>query len=180
MNLTKVVNAGEVLPANTAVIRKSTSASVVLTPTDAAAVTISATNDLHGVDFETAAPANCYVLSGHSTDNSVTGIGFYEFTGTIPAHKAYLTVSGGAAYAPKKLRFVFNNEQLATGIDNAADGIMCENRIENGQLYLMYKGKKYNVQGAQVVLSFYDARAVYANIFTVQRKDVCTSIQLTP
>ena len=103
MNLTKVVNAGEVLPANTAVILKSTSASVVLTPTDAAAVTISATNDLHGVDFATAAPANCYVLSGHSTDNSVTGVGFYEFTGTIPAHKAYLTVSGGAAYAPKKL-----------------------------------------------------------------------------
>ena len=150
LNLTKVVNAGEVLPANTAVILKSTSASVILTPTDAAAVTISATNDLHGVDFETAAPANCYVLSGHSTDNSVTGIGFYEFTGTIPAHKAYLTVSGGAAYAPKKLRFVFNNEQLATGIDNAADGIMCEKRIENGQLYLMYKGTKYNVQGQMV------------------------------
>ena len=147
LNLTKVVNAGEVLPANTAVILKSTSASVVLTPTDAAAVTISADNDLHGVDFETAAPANCYVLSGHSTDNSVKGVGFYEFTGTIPAHKAYLTISGGAAYAPKKLRFVFNNEQQATGIDNAADGIMSEKRIENGQLVIIKNGVRYNAQG---------------------------------
>ncbi len=146
LNLTKVVNAGEVLPANTAVILKSTSASVVLTPTDAAAVTISADNDLHGVDFETTAPANCYVLSEHSTDNTVTGIGFYEFTGTIPAHKAYLTISGGAAYAPKKLRFVFNNEQ-ATGIDNAADGIMSEKRIENGQLIIIKNGVRYNAQG---------------------------------
>ena len=147
LNLTKVVNAGEVLPANTAVILKSTSASVVLTPTDAAAVTISADNDLHGVDFETAAPANCYVLSGHSTDNSVTGVGFYEFTGTIPAHKAYLTVSGGAAYAPKKLRFVFNNEQQTTGIDNAAEALKSEKRIENGQLIIIKNGVRYNAQG---------------------------------
>ena len=147
LNLTKVVNAGEVLPANTAVILKSTSASVVLTPTDAAAVTISATNDLHGVDSETAAPANCYVLSGHSTDNSVTGVGFYEFTGTIPAHKAYLTISGGAAYAPKKLRFVFNNEQQATGIDNAAEVLKSEKRIENGQLIIIKNGVRYNAQG---------------------------------
>ena len=147
LNLTKVVNAGEVLPANTAVILKSTSASVVLTPTDAAAVTISADNDLRGVDFETTAPANCYVLSEHSTDNSVTGVGFYEFTGTIPAHKAYLTISGGAADAPKKLRFVFNNEQQPTGIDNAADGIMSEKRIENGQLIIIKNGVRYNAQG---------------------------------
>ena len=148
MNLNKVVNGGEVLPANTAVILKSTSASVVLTPTDAAAVTISATNDLHGVDFETAAPANCYVLSGHSTDNSVTGVGFYEFTGTIPAHKAYLTVSGGAAYAPKKLRFVFNNEQQATGVENVqGDKVQCTKVIENGVLYIRHNGKIYNAQG---------------------------------
>jgi hypothetical protein len=87
------------------------------------------------------------VLSGHSTDNSVTGVGFYAFTGKIPAHKAYLTISGGAAYAPKKLRFVFNNEQQATGIDNAADGIMSEKRIENGQLVIIKNGVRYNAQG---------------------------------
>lgn len=147
MIMNKVVNGGEVLPANTPVILKSNVASLSLTPTDDAAVTISAENALHGVDEATAAPANCYVLSGHSTDNSVTGVGFYEFTGKIPAHKAYLTISGGAAYAPKKLRFVFNNEQQATGIDNAADGIMSEKRIENGQLVIIKNGVRYNAQG---------------------------------
>lgn len=150
MNLTKVVDGGQVLPANTAVILKSTSASVVLTPTDAAAVTVSAENALHGTDSEMAAPGNCYVLSGHSTDYSVTGVGFYEFTGTIPAHKAYLTISGGAAYAPKKLRFVFNNEQLATGMENAAEALKSEKRIENGQLIIIKNGVRYNAQG-QVV-----------------------------
>lgn len=147
MIMNKVVNGGEVLPANTPVILKSNVASLSLTPTDDAAVTISAENALHGVDEATAAPANCYVLSGHSTDNSVTGVGFYAFTGTIPAHKAYLTISGGAAYAPKKLRFVFNNEQQATGIDNAADGIMSEKRLENGQLVIIKNGIRYNAQG---------------------------------
>ena len=147
MIMNKVVNGGEVLPANTPVILKSNVASLSLTPTDDAAVTISAENALHGVDEATAAPANCYVLSGHSTDNSVTGVGFYEFTGTIPAHKAYLTVSGGAAYAPKKLRFVFNNEQQTTGIDNAAEALKSEKRFENGQLIIIKNGVRYNAQG---------------------------------
>ncbi len=147
MIMNKVVNGGEVLPANTPVILKSNVASLSLTPTDAAAVTISAENALHGVDEATAAPANCYVLSGHSTDNSVTGVGFYQFSGTLAAHKAYITVSGGAAYAPRKLRFVFNGEQQATGVDNAADGIMSEKRIENGQLVIIKNGVRYNAQG---------------------------------
>ena len=147
MNMVKVVDGGQVLPANTAVILRSTSASVTLTPTDDAAVTVSAANALHGTDSEMAAPANCYVLSGHSTDNSVTGVGFYQFSGTLAAHKAYITVSGGAAYAPRKLRFVFNGEQQATGVDNAADGIMSEKRIENGQLIIIKNGVRYNAQG---------------------------------
>lgn len=147
MIMNKVVNGGEVLPANKPVILKSNVASLSLTPTDDAAVTINAENALHGVDEATTALANCYVLSGHSTDYSVTGVGFYEFTGTIPAHKAYLTISGGAAYAPKKLRFVFNNEQQATGIDNAAEALKSEKRFENGQLIIIKNGVRYNAQG---------------------------------
>lgn len=150
MIMNKVVNGGEVLPANKPVILKSNVASLSLTPTDDAAVTINAENALHGVDEATTALANCYVLSGHSADNSVKGVGFYAFTGTIPAHKAYLTISGGAAYAPKKLRFVFNNEQLATGMENAAEALKSEKRIENGQLIIIKNGVRYNAQG-QVV-----------------------------
>jgi|GEM_PF-2115678 len=148
MILNKVADGGQVIPANTALILKSTSASVTLTPTDDAAVSVSAPNQLLGTDSEKAAPTNCYVLSGHSTDNSVTGVGFYAFSGTIPAHKAYL-INGGAG-APKRMRFIFNNEQQATGMENAAEALKSEKRIENGQLIIIKNGVHYNAQG-QVV-----------------------------
>ena len=144
MNLTKVVDGGDVIPANTALILRSNSASVVLTPTDDAPVSITASNILHGTDSEKAAPANCYVLSGHSTDNSVTGVGFYQFTGMLAAHKAYATISGGIAYAPKKLRFVFDT---ATGIDNTGAAVKSIKRLENGQLIIIKNGVRYNAQG---------------------------------
>ena len=147
MNLVKVVDGGQVLPANTAVILRSTSASVTLTPTDAAAVEVSAANQLRGTDSEMAAPANCYVLSGKSADNTVTGVGFYKYTGTLAAHKAYLTI-GGAASAPKRLRFVFNGENAATGIENTSASFGgSEKRLENGQLVIIKNGVRYNAQG---------------------------------
>ncbi len=149
LNLTKVVNAGEVLPANTAVILKSTSASVVLTPTDAEPVTISASNDLIGTDSEKAAPENCYVLSGKSADETVTGVGFYKFTGTLAAHKAYAIYSGGASLAPAhRMRFIFNGENAATGIENTSASFGgSEKRLENGQLIIIKNGVRYNAQG---------------------------------
>ena len=147
MILNKVADGGQVIPANTAVILRSTSASVVLTPTDAVAVEVSAANQLRGTDSEMAAPANCYVLSGKSADNSVTGVGFYQFSGTLAAHKAYLTI-GGAAPAPKRLRFVFNGENAATGIENTSASFGgSEKRLENGQLIIIKNGVRYNAQG---------------------------------
>lgn len=150
MILNKVADGGQVIPENTALILKSTSASVVLTPTDADAVTISVPNQLQGTDSEKAAPANCYVLSGHSTDYSVTGVGFYAFSGTIPAHKAYLVYSGPSLAPQHRMRFIFNNENATTGIDNANDAVKSEKRIENGQLVIIKNGVRYNAQG-QVV-----------------------------
>lgn len=146
MILNKVADGGQVIPADNAYILKSTSASVVLTPTDAAPNATSATNILLGTDTEMAAPANCYVLSGHSTDGDVTGVGFYQFSGTLAAHKAYIIVSGSAP-APKRLRFVFNGENAATGIGNASETLKSEKRIENGQLVIIKNGVRYNAQG---------------------------------
>lgn len=144
MNLTKVADGDQVIPANTALILKSNSASVVLTPTDADAVTISASNDLLGTDSEKTAPANCYVLSGHSTDNSVTGVGFYQYSGTLAAHKAYIIYGGGAG-APKRMRFIFNTP---TGLENGKTQMMrSEKLIENGQLIIIKNGVRYNAQG---------------------------------
>lgn len=144
--LNKIADGGQVIPENTAVILKATSASVSLAPSDAAAVTVSATNQLQGVDDATAAPANCYVLSGHSSDNLTTGVGFYQFTGTLAAHKAYIIYSS-AAPAPKRMRFIFDT---ATDIDNTNAALKSEKRFENGQLIIIRNGVKYNAAGQTI------------------------------
>ena len=144
--LTKIAEGGQVMPANTAVILKSDAASIMLTPSTADAVTFTATNSLQGTDVATAAPANCYVLSGHSADNSEIGVGFYQYTGTLKAHRAYVTISNPNS-APKRLRFVFDS---ATAIENTDADVKAEKRIENGVLYIIKNGVKYNAQGQTV------------------------------
>ena len=147
MVMTQIADDDKVIPANTAVILQSPTGSFSLTPSDGSEVTFDpAANQLQGYDEATTAPTNCYVLSGHSTDGSVTGVGFYQFSGTIPAHKAYITVSGSAP-APKRLRFVFNGENAATGIGNASETLKSEKRIESGQLVIIKNGVRYNAQG---------------------------------
>ena len=147
LNLTRIAEAGDVLPADNAVILKASGSSIILTPSDESPVTFEVINNLRGVDVSTAAPSNCYVLSGHNSDYSVQGVGFYLFTGTIPAHKAYATIDGNAG-APTRLRFVFNNEQTATGIQNASAVLSKPTKvIENGTLYIIRDGIRYNTQG---------------------------------
>jgi hypothetical protein len=145
MSLTKVVSGGEVLPANTPVILKSSVAEIELLPTNAEAQPVTATNHLRGTDTEMEAPANCYVLDTHTADNNVSGIGFYQFSGSLIPHKVY--VIRDESGAPKRLHFVFNNEQQTTGLDNTNSAVKSEKRIENGQLIIIKNGARYNVQG---------------------------------
>ena len=110
-------------------------------------MTVSATNCLLGTDGEMAAPANCYVISGHSSDNSVQGVGFYQYTGTLKAHKAY-TIYGGGSGAPKRMRFIFEDEQQATGVENVqGDKVQSTKIIENGQVIIIRNGVRYNAAG---------------------------------
>ena len=146
--LTKIAEGDQVLPENTAVILKSATPTIIIEPTDAAGVTFSAVNDLLGVNAATAAPANCYVLSGHSTDNSVTGVGFYQFSGTLGAHKAYLTIPSGSP-APKRISFAFDNENTTTDIEATANAATqgAKKMLRNGQLIILLDGVEYNAQG---------------------------------
>ena len=113
-----------------------------MVPTDDEAITITEPNALQGADEEMSAPANCYVLSGHSTDNSVTGVGFYQYTGTLKAHRAYVVVGNSA---PKRMRFVFDTE---TDIDRVEQPYMAAKKyIENGMLIIEKNGVRYNIQG---------------------------------
>jgi len=46
------------------------------------------------------------------------------------------------------MRFVFNQEQIATGMENVqGDNVQSTKVLENGVLYIIKNGVRYNVQG---------------------------------
>ena len=142
--LTKIAEEGDVLPNNTAVILKANTSSIMMDISDAEPVSFSTTNDLLGVDAAEAAPANCYVLSGHSSDNSIQEVGFYQFSGTLGAHKAYIVLPG-ASGAPKRLRFVFENTQDIEGVQSTEYRV--QKVLRDGHIYILRNGIEYNVNG---------------------------------
>jgi len=117
---------GREIPAGEAVILKSTAASITLTPATTTA-TLSG-NELTGVDAATAAPSNAYCLS-KETSGSARGVGFYTYTGTIPAHRAYLVVAGGPSLARGFLGF--GDDDNTTGI-SLPEAVVIEN---DGPIY---------------------------------------------
>lgn len=156
--LTEIANGTQVIPANTAVIlRKSGSADpVVLTPTEENGVSVNPDeNSLEGVDDATLVTdiaglttTNCYVLSG----TNEYGVGFYRINGnTLKAHKAYVKYVSNPSGAPKHMRFVFNQEQVVTGMENVqGDNVQSTKVLENGVLYIIKNGVRYNAQGQKV------------------------------
>lgn len=148
LNLVNVANGGQVVPKNVAYILKANSNTIELANADAAAVTISAANDLLGKDYEDEVPAHCYVFSGHSTDNSIQGVGFYEYEGAkLGANKAYAILNSGSNPAPRRLPFVFAGEQGTTAIDNTNAEFKSIKTIENGMLIIEKNGVRYNAMG---------------------------------
>ena len=148
--LTKIAGAGQVIPANVAVILKANVQNFSLIPSFDMPVSFSAHNDLDGVDHQTSleslniSAANCYVLSG----TQAYGVGFYKINvDYLKAHKAYVIYNGSQSNAPRRMRFVFENEQIATGVDNTEATVESQKIMENGVLYIIKNGVKYNVQG---------------------------------
>ena len=139
--LSKIAEAGDVIPADNAVILKANAQQFTITPSDEDAVPVNAINDLLGSDVAIATPANCYVLAG--TDDVV---GFYRYTAAqLNAHKAYVLYSAGNA--PRRMPFIFNG---ATGIEHTNAAVENLKRIENGQLIIIKNGVRYNAQGKVV------------------------------
>ena len=136
--LSKIAVAGQTIPANNAVILKSTVTPFTLSISDAEAVPVNAINHLQGTDESINTPANCYVLAGND------GVGFYHYTASmLNPHKAYVIYSG--SQAPHRMPFVFNQ---ATGVDNVSAKFGGSEKIlENGVLYIIKNGVKYNAQG---------------------------------
>ena len=150
MLLKKVAVPGDILPAATAVVFRASQADFTLTPSAADPITVE-NNALHGTDVNMDVPSDhCYVLSG--ADGFV---GFYPLSApyTLTAHKAYIDLDnlpGGANNAPRRLRFVFSEEQTATGVENTDASAKIggsEKVIENGVLYIIKNGVRYDAQG---------------------------------
>ena len=147
--LTKIAGAGQVIPADEAVILRASVQNFSLLPSFEAPVSVSTNNDLDGVDEATRVTDidgltldNCYVLSG----TPEYGVGFYKINGnTLKAHKAYVKYAGSQNGAPRRMRFVFNT---ATGVESIqSSAISSQKLIENGVLYIIKNGVRYNVQG---------------------------------
>ena len=144
MLLKKVAVPGDILPAATAVVLRASQADFTLIPSAASPVSVE-NNALRGTDVNVEVPSeHCYVLSG--ADGFV---GFYPLSGsyTLTAHKAYIDLDnlpGGANNAPRRLRFVFDT---ATDIDHTNAAVESRKVLENGVLYIIKNGVRYNAQG---------------------------------
>ena len=117
---------GREIPAGKGVVLKSSAATITLTPTTTTQTLEG--NELTGVDDATAAPSNAYCLSKETT-GSARGVGFYTYTGTIPAHRAYLVVAGGPSLARGFLGF--SDDDNTTGI-SLPEAVVIEN---DGPIY---------------------------------------------
>ena len=117
---------GREIPAGKGVVLKSSAATITLTPTTTTQTLEG--NELTGVDAATAAPSNAYCLSKETT-GSARGVGFYTYTGTIPAHRAYLVVDGGPSHARGFLGF--DDDDNTTGI-SLPEAVVIEN---DGPIY---------------------------------------------
>ena len=107
---------GREIPAGKGVVLKSSAATITLTPATTTQTLVG--NELTGVDAATAAPSNAYCLSKETT-GSTRGVGFYMYTGTIPAHRAYLVVAGGPSNARGFLGFGDDNNTTGISLPEA-------------------------------------------------------------
>lgn len=80
---------------------------------------------------------------------------FYpEVTGNLLGFRAYFKISeGGASSAPaiRRARFIVNEAQSPTALDEADNALQSSRKVlENGHLFIIRDGKKYNVTGQKI------------------------------
>ena len=70
-----------------------------------------------------------------------------ETSENLKGFRAYFQVKGGAAKVAKRARII-NKEEAPTSLDEVqGNNLQRTKYIENGQLFILYNGAKYNVQG---------------------------------
>ena len=147
MLLKKVAVPGDILPAATAVVLRASQADFTLIPSAASPVSVE-NNALRGTDVNMEVPSeHCYVLSG--ADGFV---GFYPLSApyTLTAHKAFIDLDNlpGSNNAPRRLRFVFSEEQTATGMENVQnEETKAQKVMIDGVMYIIRGEHMYDAQG---------------------------------
>lgn len=146
-----------IIPANEGVILKSDVAETthIFTPTATAAATDMGDNSLTGcvtrTDVSSVRATKDIFCMRYSGSYDMTGFFLYEGQ-YVPAGKAYLPLAKtGPSSAPRKVRFVINNEQTTTGIEKTgADAVEATKYIENGQLFIHRGEAVYTIEGVRV------------------------------
>lgn len=152
LNLTSIA----VIPANEGVILKGTAGqNYLFAPTDAADPDMSG-NVLVGcpvrTDVSSVRASQDIFCMRYSGSYDMTGFFLYEGQ-YVPAGKAYLPLAKtGPSSAPRKVRFVINNEQTTTDIEEVMGyGLpVTEKYIENGQLFIRRGEAVYTIEGVRV------------------------------
>lgn len=123
------------IKANTGVILFGTAGADYTLPytTGAAAV---GTNHLQPAT--TASVEDVFVLSGNA---------LYQYTGVVPANKAYLQLPGGAP-APARIGLRFGTATAVESVE--AEAVKAEKFVENGRIFIRRGEAVYNMQGQLV------------------------------
>ena len=145
-----------VIPANEGVILKGTAGkNYIFAPSDAADPDMSG-NVLVGcptrTDVSSVRASKDIFCMRYSGSYDMTGFFLYEGQ-YVPAGKAYLPLDkiSGPNNAPRHVRFVINDTQNATGVENnGTQAVEAVKFIENGQLFIRRGEAVYNVQGVRV------------------------------
>ena len=140
---------GRVIPADNAVVLKSSAEFATMTYTPAATGTL-ADNDLLGTAAAITTPENTYMLVG-----GASGVGFYHWTGSeIPAGRGYLIIAGGGSV---KAFYPLGGDEGTTAIemaetaDEAQDAVLYDlsgRRVQGRPAPGIYvkNGKKYIIR----------------------------------
>ena len=155
---------GEIVPAQTAVVLRSSSLTYRLITLAPVAQPYTGTNQLRGSDVnitiatdpELSSKADkIYVLGKEGWVNSQRkeGMGLYRYTGTtLGAHKAYMVLEGVPSDPESSVqnapaRFLFRYEAETTGIDQVPSDVQSTKVLRDGQLIIIRGDKEYNAQG---------------------------------
>jgi hypothetical protein len=152
LNLSQI----DVIPAGAGVILKGTAGEDYLfAPSDAADPDMS-DNVLVGcptrTDVSSVRASKDIFCMRYSGSYDMTGFFLYEGQ-FVPAGKAYLPLDkiSGPNSAPRHVRFVINDTQNATGVENTGTkAVEAVKFLENGQIYIRRGEAVYNIQGVRV------------------------------